>query len=266
VFSNDRDGDGEIYKVRADGTGLTRLTDNDREDFEPEWGPGGKRIVFTSIPKGGSYQQQQVFIMWADGSHRRRLISWSGPHFDPTWSPNGKWIAYSTDDGDGGDLIAIRPDGTDVQHVAHFGENTLNTEASWSSESDALIFVRNNDLAWAPFPYGQAKAIAEDGSWYSNPGWSPDGDRLVVCVDADDGLPDSDLVMMDLDGSNRTVIDGELFDVGTADWSNNGEWLVYASDRDGDFDLYIMRKDGTERRRLTSMPGEESSAHWVIRS
>jgi len=42
----------------------------------------------------------------------------------------------------------------------------------------------------------------------------------------------------------------------------NGK-IVYPSDRDGDYDLYIRNADGTGKpQRLTNAPGEDTSPSW----
>src|SRR6266508_2657137 len=52
AFYSDRDGNGEIYVMNADGSGLTRLTDNDAIDIPYGWSPDGRNLVFTSGRKG----------------------------------------------------------------------------------------------------------------------------------------------------------------------------------------------------------------------
>lgn len=39
VFSSSRDGDHEIYVMRLDGSRVTQLTDNNYDDWQPNWGP-----------------------------------------------------------------------------------------------------------------------------------------------------------------------------------------------------------------------------------
>ena len=50
AFSSARDGNSEIYKVGANGEGLTRLTNNVAEDIYPSWSPDGARIAFFFQP------------------------------------------------------------------------------------------------------------------------------------------------------------------------------------------------------------------------
>src|SRR2546423_6980359 len=53
VFESRLDGErkGDIYTVRADGTGLTRLTTSG-DERNPAWSPDGTRIAFTSSRDG----------------------------------------------------------------------------------------------------------------------------------------------------------------------------------------------------------------------
>jgi hypothetical protein len=41
VFSSDRDGDYELYRINPDGSGLAQLTDNALKDTAPAWSPDG---------------------------------------------------------------------------------------------------------------------------------------------------------------------------------------------------------------------------------
>lgn len=52
AFTSHRDGDYEIYTIRPDGTGLTRLTSSPSHDAHPAWSPDGQWITFSSA-RGG---------------------------------------------------------------------------------------------------------------------------------------------------------------------------------------------------------------------
>ncbi len=41
-----------IYIMNADGSGVTRLTDNSARDTDPSWSPDGKHVVFASEISG----------------------------------------------------------------------------------------------------------------------------------------------------------------------------------------------------------------------
>ncbi|HVF88396.1 MAG TPA: hypothetical protein VM866_12445, partial [Pyrinomonadaceae bacterium] len=65
VFYSQRDNSaGEIYTINADGSNVTRLTDNVFEDLYPAWSPDGAKIVFESARDGSN----EIYLMNADGS------------------------------------------------------------------------------------------------------------------------------------------------------------------------------------------------------
>ena len=115
----------EIYRVRLDGSGLTRLTDAPGEDWHADWSPDGQQIAFSS--QRGS-EQGDVYVMNADGSQQRRLGEQHG--FGPAWSPNGRQIVYAA----GGGLYVMNADGAQIVPVplTGIGEAEL---PDWSADA-----------------------------------------------------------------------------------------------------------------------------------
>jgi TolB protein len=46
------------------------------------------------------------------------------------------------------------------------------------------------------------------------------------------------------------------------DWSPRDGRILFTSDRDGDFELYTVRPDGTELDRITNVPGVDAHSSW----
>jgi TolB protein len=80
---------GELYVVRADGSGLTRLTRSRADDEHPSWSPNGRRLAYSS----GFSQRRQghprwLMVMPANGGRAMRVGRFAGV-LDPSWSPAG---------------------------------------------------------------------------------------------------------------------------------------------------------------------------------
>jgi Tol biopolymer transport system component len=89
---------GQVYKVRADGSGATLLTDGTDDDRQPNWSPVGNQILFQrrSLPDG----QWDIYTIHPDGSGLQNVTNTPGvDETDASWSPDGTYIVYSTDDG-----------------------------------------------------------------------------------------------------------------------------------------------------------------------
>jgi Tol biopolymer transport system component len=79
VFTSNRDQQGEIYVMNADGSGQTRLTRRPGDDWAPDFSPDGKRIAFTQL------STRSIWLLNADGTGLRRLTAGE----DADWRPAG---------------------------------------------------------------------------------------------------------------------------------------------------------------------------------
>jgi TolB protein len=86
------DGDGSLWKVRADGSDLTQLTSGDGDDRQPNWSARGDLIVFQSLRSG----QWRIWTIGIDGADPSLVTSGDGT--DASFSPDGAFIVFSSDE------------------------------------------------------------------------------------------------------------------------------------------------------------------------
>ena len=90
AFAANWDGDGEIYKVQADGSGLVQLTHNTTDETGPKWSPDGHQLAFVS-----DLDRTPMFMVSdADGSDSAIIASGLEVSFDLVWSPTGQQIVF----------------------------------------------------------------------------------------------------------------------------------------------------------------------------
>ena len=116
LFDRQVSGKGDVFKVSANGTLTTNLTNHAADDIQPAWSPDNDRMVFASNRVGNEYR---LYIMNADGSGGLVPLT-NGDNLGagtddgaPEWSPNGQKIVFQRGDGNGGSRIyTINADGT----------------------------------------------------------------------------------------------------------------------------------------------------------
>jgi Tol biopolymer transport system component len=225
AFMNNYDGDYEICVMNADGTGITQLTKNSALDAYPSWSPDGTKIVFTSNRDGDF----DIYTMNANGSDQTNITS-DDPSYDdfPRWSPDGRWIAIETDRYGNGNLSValITPDGKPQATVG------------------SVLYTTFFD-SWSP----DGKSLLVDG----NSG----GDFDIYRYDITDRAPlQWDLLQPPKVVSNDTASEG------SAIWSPDGKQIALASNRDGDFEIYVMNADGGPQRQLTHNNVDDIVMDW----
>lgn len=99
------------------------------------------------------------------------------------------------------------------------------------------------------------RLIVDDAMNNGFPSWSPDGARLVF-------KRGRQLVIMSVADRHIVPLTDDTHYNNFPQWSPTADRIVFTSDRDGRFELYTVRPNGTELRRLTNVPGDNAHAAW----
>ncbi|ADO75892.1 TolB family protein [Stigmatella aurantiaca] len=92
AFVSSREGDPEIYVMKADGTDERRITAFHQEDREPRWSPDGQWLSFISNREG----RERYFLVRPDGTSLR-AVSGEATKLDErelAWSPDSKKVVF----------------------------------------------------------------------------------------------------------------------------------------------------------------------------
>lgn len=130
---------GALFKVRADGSELTELTDGSGDDRQPNWSPTGDAIVFQSHARVPG--NIELFLIGPDGGEPVNLTDSPWEDTDASFSPDGDWVVYSSNEGDLAlASLFVRPtDGGPAQRLTD-GDGWYDGAPAWSPDGDVVAF------------------------------------------------------------------------------------------------------------------------------
>jgi TolB protein len=198
---------------------------------------------------------QDVWAVNADGTGSVRLTQEPWREFDPTLSPDGRLIVYRAEPEDYPELWIMNADGSGQRRLSPDGGFP-----SWSRDGSMLAYApAGGDAGRSSIaimnPDGSGSRSLPGTEFGEYPAWSPDG-MLIAFSSANTGVRLMSIARVDGSG----VV--SLADVGEGShnaWSPDGGSLLFASHRDhldNYRDIYVMRPDGSDVRRLTHAAGE----------
>jgi len=282
VFASDRDGDYDLYILRAGDKEPQRLGRNTaRNERSPAISPDGTTVAYVV----GREPRRDIWLMGSDGSRPRRLTAHPDDDTDPAWSADGRRLAFASRRSDPlFDIWEITP--RDGRFVAATARNLTERRAlehfpAWIPRSSRLVIASNHwgqnrdlfridaqnpstlDRLTSTFDYDFKPAVSPRGgsvAFYRRP----------FCATCPSFRGPADLMLMDMASGRQRRLGGmpgrdELDPA----WSPDGRAIAYTSGAfrsqtgpAGDADLMVISPDGDRKRRLTRGWGNVAEPSW----
>jgi Tol biopolymer transport system component len=251
-----------VYIMRADGTGLRRLTPSGECAGSPTWSADGKKVLFYEMSADQAFDARwvavppdtvsQIFAVDVMSGERTQLTAGPGVKVSPQ-SVNDE-VAYLIKAGEHAGLALSKsgfgaagnmrnpvwsPDGRRVVYQRVLAEPLVQNQPLFSKNAGEFVFAWSN-----PFP-----AFSRAG-------------KLAVTTDF--RPPHSSISVMNADGSDaKRIFDHQDGMALYPSWSPDGQWIafVYGTFFQGKSPptrIMMMRTDGSEAREIIHEPGNSA--------
>lgn len=226
----------DVFVMKADGSGVKKLTDSRGESGDPAWSPTGS-LLAVDADRGNRKGLRGIYVIHASGGKLRRVTKPLPPlsDYSPRFSPDGTQLVFlrarGTDETAPSALFTVRLDGSDLHRLTPYSLHV--DQSDWSPDGKRIVFeayphVRGNGAYGDIFvidakggrplnltqnPVGQAGSI--------DPVWSPDGRKLLFLdIRVLNSVGRTGLATMNPDGSGRQFISGKNIEAHQPDWGS----------------------------------------------
>lgn len=250
AFSSRRNGNFDVFLIRADGTCERQITSDPADDLAPTWSPDGHTLAFSSIraitPVVVTHDlltSQGDVVLPVDG-----VLATA-----PTWSPDGASVAFEGHPSGSPSTAIYRvpsAGGTPVQLTDLSG---YNAGPAWAPDG-TIYFVSNRAGGYDIYSMtsdGDSETRVTTGSGIlGKPAVSADGLTLAYAR-TDSSTGNIGIVLRTIASGAQTSLpaDGDA----EPSFSRTGTELAVGSTRHGDRDILLLDvTTGDENARLTT--------------
>jgi Tol biopolymer transport system component/murein DD-endopeptidase MepM/ murein hydrolase activator NlpD len=236
----------EIFIMELDSTTVKQLTDNNCKDYRPIFVSDGEKILFESDREGFS----GIYIMNIDGSNQSLITTKQLGNYEPAISPDGKKIAFISSVDGNPELYLMNSDGSGKKRLT--SNNCFDDNPVFSPTGSSIFYnsvLNGRGIYKINIDTLKVEKVYED-VFFSNLDFSEEKNKVVFEAMGD--FDYSEILIMDMDGSNSIMLtSNDVYD-GNPIFDANSSKIIYISNIDMSAEIYSMNLDGSQKSRITN--------------
>ena len=249
----------EVFSIKFDGSGLTKLTTENALVISPHISPNGRYLSYTSYRSGVA----AVYIKDLQDRTTRRVASYNGLNLAGPWSPDGRKMLLTLSRDGNEEIYAMDiPSGSLTRLTKNFA---IDISPAWSPDGGKISFVSNR--SGAPQIYvmnangGAATRLSYDGNYNTSPAWSPKGNQIAYESRTSRGFQ---VFTATLQGDNIRQVTSPDHGVHESPvWSPDGRYLAVAAKKGKRYQILVVDLIGSGIRSVYEADSKCSGLSWV---
>ena len=255
----------QICIMNADGSGVRRLTTNNNvRHFYPSLSPDGQSVLYSSFREQNVYE---IYRFNINNGNVDQLTERLGILTAPEVSPDGDSIMFARATGNTGSqpqIMTMNRDGANARNIPQIS----GWDPTWSPNGDEILFASGSEGNVQLFVVNRngngLRQVTNLPAIRGRSDWSADGQWIVTYSGPS---WNRELYIMNADGSNVRQLTPTGGNSQGPSFSPDGKWVVFTAyfDNYGDdhgCEIYIIRIDGTDLRRLTNNDYCDYQPRW----
>ncbi|MBN1313647.1 MAG: serine/threonine-protein kinase [Anaerolineae bacterium] len=267
AFISEWDGDPEVVILNLLTRQQIQVTNNKVYDGSPTWSSDGTMLAYQSDDVGDGVSSH-IFVVDSSGQNPKELTKGYRVDRFPLWIEGTDKIGFYTVIAGRILLRTVTPDGfeTNVKQLAldvfdlldWAPDNSVITAYGYTARSDPEIVQIDNKSG------DRRVVLTETEGEIEFVEYSADRSQVVYTAKVNGR---TQLFMADtgcelLNECNIHRLTDDTFNYRTPRFSPDGTALLVASDRDGNFDLWLLDLEGNPIMKLTDAPQDEYDGVW----
>ena len=271
---------GSLWRQKLDSEVAAQLTDGAGYDYQPDWSPDGKSVVYVSYQKDA----MELWLLDLATGKTNQLTSAGAVNVEPRWSPDGGkivWVStqynrrfhvFIAEVGNGALRNVVRLTGETKTPLPRYYYSPYDMEINpvWTRDGKEILFVSNcghihgTGGFWLmkAEPGARAREIHyEETSWRARPDFSPDGSRMIYSSYL--GRQWQNLWLMPAKGGDAFPLSYGDWDETAPRWSPDGNSIAFVSDAQGNANILVQNIPSGERHEL-GLRNRKHPQDWAL--
>ena len=246
---------GSLWRQKLGEDTAYELTVGPGYDYQPDWSPSGKSVVFTRQKNNAL----NLMLLDLETGSVKPLTQGNAVNLEPRWSPAGDKIAFVSTKLNGffdifvatlkeGELVEEMPlvaGNVTQKYRYYYSQEDHAINPSWSADGKMIYYVSNPEVAWGSGdiwsvsvdnPQLREQVLVEETTWAAKPELAHDGKRLLYSSYR--GRQWHQLWLTTPVGKYPLPLTFGEFDIKQARWSADDRHLIYVSNEDGGLSLW----------------------------